>query len=203
MKNLCRILPIALLFSICATYANALNCFDRSPTSKNLQNPYPPLKVRELTKEENESLKATFKSLHGDWRVTGEYEICSGSYDSPEQKIIKYILRARLETDHYGSFTMRVEVKAVRGVNDLENFSLYLTGKELRAGDYTDFGKVELIKVSPTLLSYRQLVLVQKVPLKRETFTTIQMSPIALSIDRTFYLQGRLVGHKVWRFKKN
>ena len=190
---------------MCATSANALACFDRSPTNKDPKNPYPPIKVRELTKKENEYLKMTSKSLDGDWIGAGEYESCKGTtYDTPHKEITQYSLRARLSTDHWGSFTMSVELKAVRkGGNDRENFSIYLTGKELRAGDYTDRGQVELIKVSPTSLSYRQMEFTPTSRLKREIFTTIQMSPTELSIGRTYYLQGRLISQKEQRFKKN
>lgn len=203
MRNLYRSMLMVILLLFTAASADALNCFDRSPTTKDKQNPYPPLKIRELTEEENAFLEASFKSLHGDWQGTGEYEVCRGTYDSPEQEITRYNLRARLETDHYGSLTMRVEAKAVRGVSSLENFTVYLSGNELRAGDYTDRGQVELIEVSPTSVTYRQLELTQGVALKRETFTTMRMSPAALSIERTFYFQGRLVGRKIWRLAKD
>ena len=104
-----------MLMSMCATSANALACFDRSPTNKDPKNPYPPIKVRELTKKENEYLKMTSKSLDGDWIGAGEYESCKGTtYDTPDKEITQYSLRARLSVDHRGSFTIRVELKAVR-----------------------------------------------------------------------------------------
>lgn len=201
MGNRYRSMMLVMLLCLWATSANALSCFDPSPTGKNGQDPYRPIKVRELTREETEYLRTAFRALDGEWQGTGSEQICTGRADSPEQKIIQYTLKARLTTNYSGSFTLTVDSHGIEtGVSGIDTLRIYLTEKELRAGDSTGAGQVELMKVSPDAVSFRQRVV--SGGLQRESFTTIRMTANTLSVDRTYYAQAQFIGRKSWRLQK-
>ena len=194
-------MTLVMLLCLWAASANALSCFDPSPTGKNGQDPYRPIKVRELTREENEYLRTAFEALDGEWQGTGDEQICKGRADAPEQENNHYTLQARISTDHSGNVRISVSLFDSRtSTGGLDKMSLYLTGRELRADDSSGAGEVELLKVSPGDVSFRQRVV--SGGLQRESFTTIRMTAKTLSIDRTYYSQAQFIGRKSWRLQK-
>ncbi len=182
-------------------------CLEPSPSAKSGGDPYGPLTIRDLTRSELEQTRALLQSLRGDWIGTGDALRCTSLEDPLDQERVRYTLRGRVNTDHFGNLVVRADLYDIdQKISHQEIFRLYLKDHRLRHEDNGGAGEVEL-----KLLSAHQIQFIRRVVIpagetpgstRKEYDITLTGDGEAFSIVRIIYTQAKFSSRSTWHFKR-
>lgn len=182
-------------------------CLEPSPSAKAGSDPYGPLTVRDLTRSELEQTRALLQSLRGDWIGKGDALRCKSLEDPLDHERIRYTLRGRVNTDHFGNLVVTADLYDIdQKISHQEIFRLYLKDRRLRHEDNGGAGDVEL-----KLLDAHQIQFLWRVVIpagqtpgstRKEYDITLTGDSEAFSIVQIIYTQARFSSRYTWHFKR-
>ncbi|KJS28413.1 MAG: hypothetical protein VR64_24720 [Desulfatitalea sp. BRH_c12] len=183
----------------------AEQCLAPSPTLLKGEDPYAPIKDRDLTPGENDTLKRLYQSLTGNWRATAETFFCTSADDPDDVDSDRATGQAKVVVDYSGDLTMTAEFYSPRQKSShQEILHMFQSNNRLRIEHDTGAGDVELIDISGHTISclYRRIVPMGKGSSRREFFFTLHAAADAFTIEQQLYIQGRLSSGQSWHFKR-
>ncbi len=202
-----RFLLAAIAMFVSTSGAYAEGCYTPSPTVQKGQDPYAPVKSRDLSRAEYQRLKTLFSSLDGNWKGTGSELFCRGSQDAPRKEIATYTIKARIRVDYYGNLILTAELYSEKNrTNHQENLYLYLKNKRLRVNSDDGAGDVELINMSTNAVAFFNRTLQPGAhyggSLRRETFGTIHANNQVFTLKRNLYIHSKFNAQMQWQLKR-
>jgi hypothetical protein len=182
-------------------------CLDPSPTVLAGQDPYGPINARDLTKTELDQVTALIQSLRGDWIGSGEALYCKSLEDPLDREVVRYALRGRIKTDHFGNLMLTVDMQDIdQRISHQEIFRIYLKDQRLRTEHDGSAGDVELKLLSANRIRFiwRVVIPAGATPgsTRKEYDTTLAGDADNFSISRHIYTQGRLSTRYTWNFHR-
>lgn len=191
--------PVSLLW--------ASECLEPSPTVQAGNDPYAPVKTRNLTDSELEQTRTYLQSLRGDWIGTGDALLCKSLNDPTDAERIRYTLRARVVTDHFGNMVLRADLYNIdQKISYQETFRLYLKDHRLRHEDNGGAGDVEIKTLTGDRIRFlwRVVILAGQTQgsTRKEYDILIAGDQDAFSIVRSIYTQGKFSSRYAWHLQR-
>ena len=196
---------IALVLFITPLWAD--ECLDPSPTALAGEDPYGPIKARDLTQSELDQVKTLLQSLRGDWIGSGEALRCKSITNSKDKETVRYSLRGRINTDHFGNLVLTADLQDVdQRVSHQEIFRLYLKDQRFRTEHDIGAGDVELKLLAANRIRFIWRIVIpagkSRGSTRKEYDTTLAGNADNFSITRRIYTQGKYSGGYTWQFKR-
>lgn len=182
-------------------------CLEPSPSAKAGSDPYGPLTIRDLTRSELEQTRALLQSLRGDWIGTGDALRCTSLEDPLDHERVRYTLRGRVNTDHFGNLVVRADLYDIdQKISHQEIFRLYLKDHRLRHEDNGGAGDVELklLRAHQIQFLWRVVIPAGETPgsTRKEYDITLTGDGEAFSIVWIIYTQAKFSSKYTWHFKR-
>lgn len=186
----------------------ASECLAPSPTVQAGHDPYAPVASRNLTDTELEQTRKRLISLRGDWRGTGDALLCRSLRDPKDAERIRYTLRARVDTDHFGNMVVRVDLYNIdQKISHQETFRLYLKDQRLRHEDNGGAGDVEIKTLTADRIRFLWRVVLpagsSQGSTRKEYDILIAGDQDAFSIVRSIYTQGKFSSRYTWHLQRH
>ena len=190
-----------------APICSAQECLSPSPTTLAGGRSYDPIKDRELTPDERNTLQNLLKSLDGEWRGVSDTFFCKSISDPDDVEPRHYTIKAKARVDRYGNLLIEAELYDPENRSShQETLRLYLNNKRLRIDHDTGAGDVELIEVSDHKIAflYRRVNPTGKATgsSRSEYFFTLSAGERSLTIEQQLYVQAKLSSGYAWQLKR-
>jgi hypothetical protein len=193
-----------IFFSFAAgMQAAAEECYSPSPSYMGGQTPFDPIKIRELSRSEQQMLSALFYSMHGRWKGNGEEIQCWGNLESHRLERVLYDLDAEGSRSLRERLRLRIRLYSkTEKTNQPLEISFYLIDNLLRFNEEDGVGDVELIELSQNRVRFLQRGRSGPATLHREVFIDLTADRKSFTFKRRVYTQGRFTFARKLHFRR-
>jgi hypothetical protein len=184
----------------------ASECFSPSYSIQKGRGVFEAVIPRDLMEGEYQDLQKLFQGLDGNWSGNALVLGCNETPDEGREQIDNYSIKSKGTMQSTGQFVLESSMYSVeKRHTEHKLLRLYLNEEKLAKQPNIKVADIELISVSSNELVYvekGQTKSGSEARIGREIVTTIKKSGEAsFTLERVFYVNGRLISKSIWHLE--
>ncbi len=207
----CLIYSFSLRYVLCIILlvvplpGNTANCFSDSPSVVNGELVIEPVKVRQLTHNEQNIVRSILKSLSGEWNGISSGYLCYGTKQKPRTKPDNYTIKAKGKEGSSNAVIKAELYDTNKKSTHNEMLRLILNGSLLRVDAHSSVGDIDVKSITPnsiTFLQQHRTLAASGGSIFREIVRSITVYDATLNINHKVYTQGVLSSESTWSLSR-